>query len=422
MPGYTVLKTGFRYTGYLLLGLFAIVVTLLFFALDDTPQAKRLPPLSRDDIQRAKHILSVSQGEQGELKTIRLNQNDINIAASYLLDHFIENAVQIDVGDRQLRFQIELNVPENFWGRYLDIHFKLLQSGEEFWVKSLKVGEISIPGPAANTLMRAALNTPPLDAHWDMVKRYVKRLNIADTGVEISYLNSIVSEARQQAIDKHRDYPNLHRYQAQINDVVARHDPAWRLSISDLLQPLFITAYQIADESTAIRENRTVVIAMASYVYKQALQRFLPIGLVYNKDYPVYAYKRIDIPQHFVISALLAMVDDAVLGEQLGIAKELGDAEQGGSGFSFVDLSADRTGTRFGRLAVASPHQARALQKIMASTNDYRAFIPFALDLPEQMDDASFRNRFGHVGSPAYEDVIKEIDKRIDALPIYGQP
>lgn len=418
MPRFIVLPRLLKWVGFSILALCIFIVTLLFFAIDDSPQDKRYRPLSRDDIQRAKQLLSVSPEEQGGLKTIMLNQNDINIAASYLLNHFVENTVQIDVGEQQVRFQIAISVPESIWGHYLDVHFKLLQIDDAFKVKSLKIGEISIPDPAANTLMRVMLNTPPLNQHWEMAKRYVKRLNFKNDGVEVGYLTSIVAEAKQLAIQKHREYPNLYKYQAQINDIVTKHDPAWRLSLSDLMQPLFAAAYQNGDENSAIRENRAVVIAVASYIYKQELRRFLPIGLIYNKEYQVFAYKRIDIPQHFIASALLAMVDDSVLGEQLGIDKELSDAEHG-SGFSFIDLSSDRTGTRFGQLAVASPAKARALQKMMAELNDYRAFIPFALDLPEHMDEQSFRSRFGHVNSPAYNDMIAEIDKRIAALPIY---
>ena len=187
----------------------------------------------------------------------------------------------------------------------------------------------------------------------------------------------------------------------QINEIVSQHDPDWLLSITDLLQPLFLSAYQRSSEDNAIRENRAVIIAVGSYIYKQELRRYLPLGLVYSKEYAVYAYKRIDIPQHFIASALLATVDSSLLGEQLGVDKELGDAEKG-SGFSFIDLTADRAGTRFGQMAIASPKQARELQRIMSQAKDYTVILPEIKGLPEQMDAPTFKNRFGGTDSDAF--------------------
>ncbi len=55
---------------------------------------------------------------------------------------------------------------------------------------------------------------------------------------------------------------------------------------------------------------------------------------------------RNDTAKHFFVSALLTAATTAQEAEQLGVAKEVLDA-QGGSGFSFADLAADRAGIRF---------------------------------------------------------------------------
>lgn len=391
---------------------------LLLFALDDTPLLMMHQGLNRDDIQRAKQILHITPEERSDIKTIVLNQKDVNIAVSYLLNHFTENTVQIQVGNGSVFAQIAVFVPETIWGRYLDFSFKLIQTDNNIKIKSLKIGEISIPDPAANYLIPAIAQSTPLKQYWNVGENYLRAIKFTTEGIQISYLGSIVDAAKQLAIQKHREYPNLYLYQQQINDIVALHDPAWRLSVTDLLQPLFASAYQRATEDTAIRENRAVIIAVGSYIYKQELRRYLPLGLVYSKEYPVFAYKRIDIPQHFIASALLATIDASLIGEQLGVDKELGDAEQG-SGFSFIDLLADRSGTRFGQLAISNPKQARALQAYMSTIKDYTAIIPDIQGLPEQMDEPTFKSRFGGIDSQPYRDMITEIDKRIGALPLH---
>src|SRR5574343_813504 len=82
---------------YTSLVVFLLFNVLLLFAIDDTPQLKIHQGLNRDDIQRAKQLLHLSPEERQGSKTIVLNQKDINIAVSYLLNHLAENTVQIYV-------------------------------------------------------------------------------------------------------------------------------------------------------------------------------------------------------------------------------------------------------------------------------------------------------------------------------------
>lgn len=397
-----------------------LINALLWLALDDTPLMKIHQGFNREDIQRAKQLLRLSPEERGEIKTIVLNQKDVNIAASYLLNHFFENTVQIQVGKDLVFAQIAVFVPRTFWGRYLDFSFKLIQAGDRIEITSFKIGEISIPDPAANYLIPAIMHAPPLKKYWQLGQQYVRHVQFTGEGIQISYLGAIVDAAKQLVIQQHREYPNLHLYQQQINDIVSQHDPAWRLSLNDIMQPLFLAAYHRSTEETAIRENRAVIIAVGSYIYKYDLRRYLPLGLVYSKEYSVFAYKRIDIPQHFIASALLAAVDSSLLGERLGEDKELADAEKG-SGFSFIDLTADRAGTRFGQQAIGSPKQARELQRLMSQAKDYTSIIPDIQGLPEHMDEPTFRARFDNTDSPLYRSMIAEIDDRINALPLYQQ-
>lgn len=398
--------------------IFLLLNVLLFFAIDDTPLMSKHHGLNREDIQLAKELLSVRPNEMNTLKSVVLGEKELNIAVGYLLNHFIESKVLIQVHQDWLQAQIALTVPRTLWGRFLDVHFKLLQSGQGVAIKSFKIGEISIPDSAANYLVPLIFHTQPLRPYWRLFEDHINNIQFTAGGIRVVYLGSLIKAVKQLAIHQHRAYPNLHFYQQQINQIVVKHDQTWRLSLTDLFQPLFEVAYQRSNEDTAIRENRAVIIAVASYIYKQELRRFLPFGLVYGADYQVSAYQRMDIPQHFIASAFLAAVDASAFGEQLGLDKELGDAEQG-SGFSFIDLAADRAGARFGEMATVSPGQARRLQRFMASCQDYTLIIPDVRGLPEHMDSASFQNRFGSPGSRLYRNMISEIDERIAALPLY---
>lgn len=400
----------------ILLGLVSI---LLCFAIDDSPQEIINQGLNRDDIQRAKQILHISPEERNSIKTVSLNQKDLNIAVSYLLNHYIESTTAIRIDADRIAFQIAIFVPKSPWGRYLDFSFNVRQNQNGIYLKSLKIGEISIPDKMANWLIPFIVHNTKLNQYWQLATEYIKDVNITPKSLNISYLGSIVEQTKQLAIQKHKDYPSLHIYQQKINEIVTLHDPDWRLSIMELLQPLFATAYQRSNEDTAINENKAVIIAVASYVFKSELRHYLPIGLIYNKEYPVFAYKRIDIPQHFIAAALLSAVDSKVLTQQLSVDKEVGDAQHG-SGFSFIDLLADQAGIRFGQMLTASPAQALKLQQLLANSKDYANIIPNPQDLPEHMDEESFKQRFNEVGSPAYQAIIEQIEARIQQLEVYN--
>lgn len=403
-----------------LLLIFVFGNVLLLFAIDDTPLIAVREVLNREDIDRAKQILHISPQERDQVKTISLNAKDINIASRYILDHVVENATQIAIEERVLFIQIAVYVPRTVWGQYLDFSFKLIQDGDHIRIKSFKVGEISIPDKAANALAPWIVEHTPLNRYYSIARQYIQNIEIANGTLNISYLGAIIDATKQLAISKHKSYPNLYTYQQQINEIVNRHDPAWRLSLAQLVQPLFAYAYAHSDEDTAIQENRTVLIAIASYIYKRELRRFLPLGLVYSKEYSVYAYKRVDVPQHFIASALITAVDSSLFSEKLGLDKELGDAESG-SGFSFVDLCSDQAGTLFGQMAISSPQSARELQKRAADISEYQALIPDIQGLPEHMDEAEFIRRFQRVGSHEYQMQLQEIQNRLNALAFYQQ-
>jgi len=190
------------------------------------------------------------------------------------------------------------------------------------------------------------------------------------------------------------------------------------------MKPLFILAYQRSNLDSAIDENKMAIITINNYVNRKETKRYLslPIATLNTEiRYPTYLYKRIDLAQHFIGSAAITSSMNNQVSKAVGEEKELSDA-QGGSGFSFVDLAADKAGTRFGEMATSSADSARKLQKKMSEIKDYTDFMPDPSDLPEHMDDTEFKLRFESLDSSAYQELSKMIDGRILASPIYSIP
>lgn len=125
---------------------------------------------------------------------------------------------------------------------------------------------------------------------------------------------------------------------------------------------------------------------------------------------------RRDLAQHFFISAHLA----ALLGPEaawgLGVAKELSDAD-GGTGFSFADLAADRAGIEFARAILDRKVSLEDLSQGFI-VSDY---LPPLDGLAEGVSLTVLRDQYGDTASPAFQLRMQEIDAAVLALPAYAK-
>jgi hypothetical protein len=117
--------------------------------------------------------------------------------------------------------------------------------------------------------------------------------------------------------------------------------------------------------------------------------------------------------EHFLSSAAIALASQQGISLAVGEFKELLDSGEGGSGFSFVDLAADRAGIAFVTLATASESQARDLQEHVMAYASEVTFFPDTSGLVEGLSDEQFRAQYGEVQSLRYRQQVELIDLRI---------
>ncbi|MHB9878944.1 hypothetical protein ACSMXM_04685 [Pacificimonas sp. ICDLI1SI03] len=128
---------------------------------------------------------------------------------------------------------------------------------------------------------------------------------------------------------------------------------------------------------------------------------------------------RNDLAKHFTLSAALA-TSNSGLGSALGEWKELDDSLPGGSGFSFVDLTADRAGLRLGQ-ALADPARTARVQALLARAEPGDLLPPTALRRVEGLTDSEFEEDMGTINSERFRAVREQIDKELDQLPLYAE-
>ncbi len=394
------------------------LAVIIFLATDNFPQNPDRVALNDQDINRAKQILHPSINPHSPIQTIHHNEADLNVAINYLLNLLLKSSSKVTLSKDALNFDITLALPENPFGKYLNLSFDLSKNDALPIIKALKIGRLTIADEFAGLIIEGVINNTPLKQYYILAAHHISGISIQPDKLSISYFSDFEEAAKTPQLENNPQYQSMVFYQQEINKIARQHDPKWLLSLSKIMQVLFTHAYERSDANNAIAENRALIIALSSYVNQQELQHYLAINFDNSHYYPVYLYRRKDMAKHFVTSAALAAAGATLLADMIGQEKELFDAKRG-SGFSFIDLAGDRAGLRFGQIATASPESARRLQEIIKETKDYRVFMPEVRDMPERMNSHVFKTLYGSIYSQRYQNMLKMIDDRINALEIY---
>jgi hypothetical protein len=128
---------------------------------------------------------------------------------------------------------------------------------------------------------------------------------------------------------------------------------------------------------------------------------------------------RSDSPRHFWVSAALVVITDEARATTVGLGKEFLDANPGGSGFSFVDLGANRAGILFALAATRDAKSASETQLLIVreglNADDY---CPKIEDLPEGITKDQFQSVYGGIGGAITRQLRSEIDRRMSTMAV----
>jgi hypothetical protein len=131
---------------------------------------------------------------------------------------------------------------------------------------------------------------------------------------------------------------------------------------------------------------------------------------------PVAMHGRADLAKHFFVSAHLVALLGSEPARGAGMVKEMLDSN-GGSGFSFADMAANRAGIAF---AVALMKDRLAVDEI-ARSFAVASFMPPVDGLREGLQAKEFTAAFGGVGDERLQAELGRIEATISTLPVYQQ-
>ena len=234
----------------------------------------------------------------------------------------------------------------------------------------------------------------------------------------IAFSNAAVSATFLSKEDQQR----MQVFQFHLASVVNQLQPGKRVTLDKLLAALFRFIYNQPEniDPDPIADNRAAILVLSAYVNRRELDKVAPeieewAPIQHRK---VVLHGRKDLPRHFMISAVLAVMGGALLSQTVGLIKEIDDTRRG-KVFSFSDLYANNAGTRFGQVAIASEARARQLQQQLSEPLSETDLIPKNGDLPDHLSRKELKERYGEIGSAAFQQVVRKIKERINAMPLY---
>ncbi len=405
----------------LALPLLAAAVLLLCVPADQ-PLVQREPVIELADVERALRLARQHDPRHalpGVVRTLRLSQHEAELLINHAVARWRPSRWQLELGAGDLLLRGSVPLPANPFGAWLNVEVRARQTRGLPQLDRLRLGRLNVPPVLAAWALRRLAEHYGLGG-WQqadvlsvqLVRLLPRRLDLVyawgpDAGAQV--LGALLPQS---------EHARLRVYAAELAQVAQGLPAGAPQSLSQLLPPLFELARRrsAAGQDPAL-ENRAALLVLGMVANGIGLGALLPERREELAAHPIRVTLagRPDSPQHFLVSATLAAERGTPLADLIGLYKELSDARSG-SGFSFNDMAANRAGTRLGTLAVGDPE--RLQQRLAAGLNE-ADFMPDVSDLPEGMNDAEFRRRFGAPGSAAYQRLMDDIEQRLAATPLY---
>lgn len=383
-----------------------------------------------EDVQRIKALVTANDPRKmrpGDLRYIGLAQRDVNVLLLHSLTRFPRLQARVDLHDHKIEVRATFSGPPTPMGRFLNASAHIVQKDGSIELDQLDLGRLSIKGWLLNPLSRYAhrwmqdrneLYRTALDS--------VAAFRIGEAQLDLTYewrpdlIRQLRAQGREMLMPA-EDRDRMRAYNHHLALISTRFKR--NASLLDVLQPMFLLADQRSrDGSDPVVENKALFNTLAIYIAGRDLNKILgsttDSGHVRPRWVSLTLLGRADLAQHFLLSAAITANAGGGVADLLGVFKELDDSHAG-SGFSFADLLADRTGVRLAEMGTGSPEGARLLQQRLATSGSERDFISDVDNLPEGIMELQFKQRYRDLDSASYQIVEAEIQRRIGLCSAY---
>ena len=411
-------------TGFVLA--LAALILLSLQALEMRPLVTATDELSAASISRARAILRHNDPRRmapGSTRDIRLSGPDLEALLNFAARRGIKGNAALTLRQDGADIGYTAALPALFAdigpGRFINVRARLGVSTQRLEVEQVRIGRIPLPAALVEVLLVEGLRYTHLAPELNLLTKTVTQVAITPEAATLTYVwqPELLDSVRTLAVTptQRERLAAAHRLLVDSINPIAR--TRRKADLADVLGPLLQAAGDQAGASRRSDAYRDALLVTALHLSGHNIAFVIPEAARWPRPLPLALSLRGrgDLAQHFAISAAIAAWGGESLANVVGLDKEVSDSRHG-SGFSFVDLAADRAGTRLGELAVRNPERLAAAIKagLEGST-----LLPPIDGLPESMMASEFHQRFGSTDAPAYRQMSDEIDRRIQALALF---
>jgi uncharacterized protein YfiM (DUF2279 family) len=393
----------------------AALLLLVFLALETTPATLATPApdaaqvrVASDGFDRLRRTLKA-----GETRDFAFSEAELNAGLKLAARSRGIDRAEASIGAATIT--MALSKPWRF-GLWLNVTAWIGETNAGFPSVSAKLGDLPIPAFLCRFLIKRYWNSR--DANMPLLDELAQKLTL-QKGVAIARVKlpnksgvlTTLGAARANPVDpKHvaRIFCELGRMQAK----------APVRGLTDQVHRAFSTKA----DTVIVEHNRAAFVALAMYVADRRIGEAtagLKLSDVSKCQRPatdITLLRRADLAKHWALSAALTAAFGAEMSGAMGTWKEIADSGRGGSGFSFVDLAADRSGVLHAARAVDPASAAATAAKL--SRISETALLPLqALALSEGMSEAEFQSQFVDTEAAAYQKVVARIDRILSGKP-----
>lgn len=389
---------------------------------DPAPLVGAQPAPSAEQVTAARRAVMELAGDAGApvgIKRLRLGPEHLDGLSALASHGFRPDRLNMFVSGSVLHVQASRQLP---LGRWLNVTAKASGSDGGFPSLRMQIGSVPLSpffsrlliDTARLGLRLAGADIPPLD---DLVRelevegeRVAITVNLPD---QVGVLDLLLGAQNAPSADLVvKAYCELAEAQ--------RADPQGDLATQ------VRRAFQFERAALATTEsNAAALLALAMAVVDTSAGSLAGVGAPDVAACPMPAYRitlhgREDLSKHWALSAALAMGPGTQIAGAIGEWKELADSLgrqsrfqlDEPSGFSFVDIAADRSGFRIAD-AASKPASAQWMAMRLATATQDQILPPSLLSL-EEGPGVDFVKDYGGLDDPRFTQAVKNIDMVLD--------
>lgn len=427
---------------FILLFVLAVVACpflFLFGAIDKNPAVGKPPELSFDQVKRMEQLVRLYKPDSmsaRQSRQVKLFEQDLNLMAAYGASQLVDQVAifpQIRLSDPFINISTTVQIPQTPLGEYINTACVMKIENGRPRVHSISVGFFTLPGSLVTSALSYLGQVLLAPDNYKLILQNLDALqSVAISRKQLSFtydwnpdaLNRLHESQKTMLIaPEHQDrlivYTNA---LAKLCSILKEHSIK-KISVVRVIRPLFkLASDQSKVSKDPVGENKALLQTISLFCLGRGVDRLVTeeraAKVIPPENIGLTLWGREDLVKHLFVSAGIAVSGGSKLSNFAGLFKEVDDSD-GGSGFSFADLAADRAGVRLAELATGSAQKASEIQQKMAAVKTEDQFMPRIDNLPEGIMALQFKKRYSDFDSKAYTLVEDEITQRINTCLVY---